>query len=107
MKSPTLTGTAGLTFSYIGGKPVDNDAGSTAASFIVRRGATCSGSGGGRGCTGGWTTLTASGTPTTTTAAVSGVSITSGASEADIVLGETASTNFGREKQFIYTRELY
>jgi aspartate 1-decarboxylase len=107
LKNPTLSGTADLTLNYIGGNPVDNDAGSTASSFIVRRGATCSGSGAGRACTGGWTTLTASGTPTTTQAAASGVSIASGAAEADVVAGEAASTKFSREKEFIYSRELY
>lgn len=104
LKNSTLAGTASLTLDYIGGSPVDNDSGVTVANFRVRRGATCSGSGASRSCTNGWSSIT-TGTPSSTTASTIGVSITGGASESDLAVGEVA--RFAREKEFIYSRERY
>ncbi|HET9404358.1 MAG TPA: hypothetical protein VFO57_07245, partial [Burkholderiales bacterium] len=106
LKGSTLNGTCTAAFNYIDGTPVDRDSGATAASFVIRRGATCSGSGGGRTCT-GWGLLTLSGAPNNTLATATGVSISSGDPESDFVVGEAAVTRFSREKEFIYTRELY
>lgn len=104
LKNPTLAGSAGLTLNYVSG---DNDSGTTPGNYVVRRGATCSGSGVSRTCTGGWSTFTPSPAATNLQAIVSGVSITSGASEADFAVGEATPPNFLRENEFIYSRELY
>ena len=106
LKGSTLSGTCTAAFIYINGTPVDRDSGATAANFIIRRGATCGGSGGGRACM-SWGPLTLSGVPTNTLATATGISISSGDPEADFAVGEVAITRFSREKEFIYTRELY
>jgi len=106
IKSSTVTGTYAATFNYISGTPTDLDSGVTASNFGIRRGTTCTLSGASRTCA-AWGGLTVSGTPTTTAATASGVTITSGDPEADFAIGEAVSSNFSREKQFIYTRELY
>ncbi|MNC84570.1 hypothetical protein D3C83_01270 [compost metagenome] len=54
-----------------------------------------------------WGPLTLSGVPTNTLATATGISISSGDPEADFAVGEVAITRFSREKEFIYTRELY
>jgi hypothetical protein len=106
VKSSTISGTYSAVLTYINGTPVDRDGGTTAASFVVRRGTGCSGSGGGRNCT-AWGPLTVSGTPTNTQAAATKISISSGDPEADLAVGEPVDTRFSREKEFIFTRELY
>jgi hypothetical protein len=106
VKNSTITGTYGAVLTYINGTPVDRDSGATAASFVMRRGTGCSGSGGGRTCT-AWGPITVSGTPNNTQAVATGVAISSGDPEADIGVGEPVSTRFAREKEFIFTRELY
>jgi MSHA biogenesis protein MshQ len=106
LKGSTLNGTCTAALTYISGIPVDRDSGATAANFIIRRGTTCSGSGGGRTCT-GWGLLTLSGVPNNTLATATGISISSGDPESDFVVGEVAITRFSREKEFIYSRELY
>lgn len=106
LKNSTLNGTYSAAFTYIDGVPVDRDSGAAAASFVIRRGATCSGSGGGRTCA-SWGPLILSGVPSNTLATATGISIASGDPESDFVVGEPASTRFTREKEFIYTRELY
>lgn len=106
VKNSTISGTYDAALTYINGNPVDRDSGATAASFVMRRGTGCSGSGGGRTCT-PWGPLTVSGTPSNTQAVATGVSISSGDPEADIGVGEAVDTRFAREKEFIFTRELY
>lgn len=102
--STTLVGTYTARFTYIAG---DND-GAGFANYRVRRGATCSGTGVSRTCT-PWGSLTILGIPTNTITDASGIAISAdGPAEADFSIGEAdPSTNFQREKQFIYTRELY
>lgn len=103
LKNWTLAGTCNVTLNYLA---ADVDGGATAASFVIRRGTGCSGSGPARTCP-SWTGLTVSGTPTTTQATASGVSISGAASEDDIALGEAFAARFSRENEFIYSRELY
>jgi hypothetical protein len=99
----TLTGTCNVTLNYLSS---DIDSGASASNFVIRRGASCSGSGGSRTCT-SWSALTVSGTPSTTQATASGVSISGAAADSDIVVGEFSAARFAREKEFIYSRELY
>lgn len=107
LKSSTATGTYTATFNYIDGTPVDRDAGATAAGFTIRRGASCTGTGVARTCS-PWVGMTVPPTPGNTQAGASGVTIVSGAAEADFVVGQLpAAGNFSRERQFIYTREFY
>ena len=106
VKNSTISGTYSAVLTYINGTPVDRDGGTTAANFVMRRGTGCSGSGGGRNCT-AWGPLTVSGTPTNTQAAATKISISSGDPEADLAVGEPVDTRFAREKEFIFTRELY
>jgi fibronectin-binding autotransporter adhesin len=107
LKNSTLAGNSSLTFNYINGTPVDRDAAATAGSFIIRRGASCTGSGAGRTCP-TWSLATLGAPPPSTTAATaSPVAVASGDPEADFAVGEGMLTNFVRERQFIYTREIY
>ena len=98
-----FTGTYTATFTYI--NPGDRDTGATVADMVIRRGSGCSGSGGARTCA-SWAATTLNGTPSVTQASASGISLVSGASEADFAIGEPTG-GFSREKQFIYTRETY
>jgi hypothetical protein len=104
LKNSNVAGTYTGTFTYVAG---DNDGG-TPANYRVRRGATCAGTGVARNCT-PWGSLTISGTPTNTVTSASGITITADTpAQADFSIGEAdASANLQREKQFIYTRELY
>lgn len=106
LKDSTMAGTATVTFNYIGGIPVDND--TVATPTRIRRASNCTGTGSTRTCA-PWLPLTVSGSPTSTQAVASGVSIAVGATaQSDVVIGDVdTSTNFLRERQFIYTRELY
>ncbi len=106
LKNSTLAGTYDVTLNYISGTPVDLDAGVTVGNFVIARGTSCSGAGALRTC-GTWSRPTLSGTPTSTQASATGISVASGDPEADFAVGEPASTKFTRERQFIYTRELY
>jgi hypothetical protein len=111
VKNPTLAGTYTASATYINGTPVDRASGVTVSgvnlpNVIIRKGSSCSGSGGSRTCS-AWAGTTLSGTPTTTQASASGISVASGAAESDLALGEPLSSNFARERQFIYTREQY
>jgi hypothetical protein len=111
VKNPTLAGTYTATSTYINGTPVDRASAVTVSgvnlpNVIVRKGSSCSGSGGSRTCS-AWAGTTLSGTPTTTQATASGISVASGAAESDLAIGEPLSSNFARERQFIYTREQY
>lgn len=104
LANSTLAGTYTARFTYIAG---DND-GAGFANYRLRRGAACAGTGVSRTCT-PWGSLTISGIPTNTITDASGIAISAdGPAEADFSIGEAdPSTNFQREKQFIYTRELY
>jgi hypothetical protein len=106
LKGSTLAGTCSATLNYINGTPVDRDATAIAANFILRRGANCTGSGAARACT-SWSQPALGGVPTTTQAQATGLVIASGDPEADLVVGELLDMRFVRERQFIYTRELY
>jgi hypothetical protein len=77
-------------FTFVAG---DLDAGAATGAFLIRR---YSG--------GTWSTVTA-GTRTGTTTQGTGLLLTTG--YGDFALGEAANTNFGRERQFIYSREQY
>ena len=105
LKNSTISGTYDAVLTYIDGTPVDRDAGATAASFIMRRGTGCGGSGGGRNCT-AWGPLNVSGR-SNTQAVATGIPISSADPEADLGVGEPVDTRFSREKEFIFTRELY
>lgn len=89
--------TFSATFNYVAG---DLDGGATAANFVIARGGTCS-IGPPRTCV-TWATTTPSPAPTTTTASASGFG-----AFGDFAIGEPKDPNFSREKEFIYTRELY
>jgi hypothetical protein len=106
LKGSTLAGTSSATLNYINGTPVDRDATAIAANFIIRRGASCSGSGAARTCT-TWSQPALGGVPTTTQAQATGLVIASGDPESDLAAGELLDLRFLRERQFIYTRELY
>jgi hypothetical protein len=111
LKTSTITGTYTATYAYVAGD-IDGGAngvtvlGTSLPFVIVRRGSTCSGSGGARTCS-SWAPTTPSGVSTTTTASASGIAISNGDPEADFVVGETGISSQSRERQFIYTRELY
>jgi hypothetical protein len=112
MKNPTLAGTYTALFNYVNGSPVDRDSGAAASNMVIEQGSTCSGTGGGRTCS-TWAARTTrssdcvSGTPSTTSACALSISVASGGAESDFALGEPVAANFARERQFIYTRELY
>jgi fibronectin-binding autotransporter adhesin len=102
LKNSTVAGTYTATFNYVAG---DIKAGSTQANFIAASGQNCTGSGGARTCS-PWASP-ASTNPSGTSTRATGNSIASGAADIDFAVGEVANTNFARERQFIYTRELY
>lgn len=102
LKNPTVGGTYTATFAYVS---ADIRAGSTQANFVAARGQNCSGSGAARTCS-PWGSP-ASANPTGTSTQATGNSIASGSADYDFAIGEIASSNFARERQFIYTREVY
>jgi len=102
LKGSTVAGTYTATLNYVGG---DIPVGATQANFIAVRGQNCTGSGASRTCS-PWSSP-ASTNPTGTSTQATGNSITSGALDTDFAVGEVANSNFARERQFIYTRELY
>jgi hypothetical protein len=99
----TSPGVYNLTLNYLS---TDVDGGSSASNFKVARGESCTTSGGVRTCN-PWGSLTVSGTPTTTQAASTGALLMVKDLEADFVVGEPVAPRFVRQKEFIYTRELY
>jgi hypothetical protein len=99
----TSPGVYSVTANYLS---TDLDGGSTAANFKIARGETCTTSGGVRTCN-PWGSLTVSGTPTTTQATSTGALLMVKDLEADLVVGEAVAPRFVRQKEFIYTRELY
>ena len=108
LKGSTVAGTFSATVNYINGTPVDLDAGVTVGNFVVARGAICNGSGVSRSCSTTWTRPTLGGVPTAIQATVTGMSISNSPTiESDFVVGEPATARFAREREFIYTRELY
>lgn len=102
LKGSTIAGTYTGTFTYVSG---DVKAGSTQANFIAAGGLNCTGSGGGRTCS-PWTSPVST-NPTTTSTRATGNSIANGSLDIDFAVGEVANSNFARERQFIYTREVY
>jgi hypothetical protein len=102
LKGSTVAGTYTGTFNYVSG---DIKAGAVQANFIAASGQNCTGSGAARSCS-PWASP-ASTNPTGTSTRATGNSIASGALDTDFAVGELANTNFARERQFIYTRELY
>jgi hypothetical protein len=102
VKDATLAGTYDVTVNYIA---TDLDSGATATNFVIGRGTGCTGSGVTLTCP-VWTQF-ATGTHTTTQADTTGITITAGAAEEDLVVGEAATPRFSREKEFVYTRERY
>jgi hypothetical protein len=99
----TSPGVYNVTVNYLS---TDVDGGSTASNFKISRGESCTTSGGVRTCN-PWGSLTISGTPSTTQAASSGALLMVKDLEADFVVGEAVAPRFVRQKEFIYTRELY
>lgn len=73
--------------------PADDDGGADPANYTIKRYAAST-----------WTGCTV-GTRTATSTGATGLSLAAG--YGDFALGEPAIVNFSREKQFIYTRELY
>jgi hypothetical protein len=102
IKNTTAVGTFDATFNYLS---TDLDAGVTAASMVIARGGTCTGSGAGRSCSTTWSRPTMGGSPTTTQATATGLA--TGVTESDFAVGQPAPVRFSREKEFIFTRELY
>jgi hypothetical protein len=102
LKNPTVAGTYTATLNYVSD---DIKVGASQPSFIAARGQNCTGSGAGRACS-PWSSPTTTNPTGTSTQAISN-SITSGALDTDFAVGEVANSNFARERQFIYTRELY
>jgi len=102
LKGSTVAGTYTATFTYVSG---DIKVGATQANFIAAGGLNCTGSGALRTCS-PWTSP-ASSNPTSTSTRATGNSIANGSLDIDFAVGEVANTNFVRERQFIYTRELY
>jgi hypothetical protein len=103
LKDSGVAGTYTAVFSYAS---TDND-GVDASAYTARRGSNCVGTGVARNCT-PWGSLTVS-APSLTSITASGITITADSPlQADFSIGNAdPSTNFQREKQFIYTRELY
>ena len=83
-------GTYGSTFTFVAG---DLDAGAATAAFVVVR------------YSAGTWSATTTGTRTGTTTQATGLG--AGTGYGDFAVGEPASSNFARERQFIYTREVY
>lgn len=83
-------GTYSATFNFLAG---DVDAGAATGSFVVVRYSS-----------GTWS-ATATGTRTGTSAQAT--ALAAGSGYGDFAAGEAAPSNFAREQQFIYTRELY
>jgi hypothetical protein len=102
LKNTTLVGTFNATFNYLA---ADLDGGTTAASMVIARGATCAGSGLGRSCSNTWSRPALGGAPSTTQATATGMD--TGVTESDFAIGELVPVRFSREKEFIFTRELY
>ena len=102
LKGSTVAGTYTATFTYVAG---DIKAGSTQANFIAASGQNCTGSAGTRTCS-PWAAPTST-NPTGTSTRATGNSILNGSLDIDFAVGEAGSSNFARERQFIYTREVY
>ena len=105
LTNSAVAGTFTGTFTYVAG---DNDTLGSGASYRVRRGSNCVGTGTTRTCQ-PWLGLAVPSSASDTQTVVPGVSIAVGAlAENDLAIGALdPSTNFQRERQFIYTRELY
>ncbi len=103
LTNPSVSGTYNATFTYL---LADIPSGLTPST--VARGEACATSTtnpGGRNCN-PWG-LMASGTPTTTQASASGMLVVAGDRDADFAIGQTVTARFVRQKEFIYSRELY
>jgi hypothetical protein len=81
-------GNYGATFTFL--NPTDLDGGAATAAFVVKRYAS-----------GSWSSTTNGAHTATSTQALGLIGY------GDFALGEETSANFARERQFIYTRELY
>lgn len=90
--------TATTTLTYLA---TDIDAGAAVASFVAALGSSCSGSGAARTCS-AWTTYLPGVTPTSTQIVFGGV-----AAFGDVAVGVASNSNFSREPEFVYTREVY
>jgi fibronectin-binding autotransporter adhesin len=102
LKNSTVVGTYTVTLNYVS---TDIKAGSAQANFVVARGQNCSGAGALRTCS-PWG-LPASTNPSGTSTRATGNAIASGSPDFDFAVGEVANSNFARERQFIYVREVY
>ena len=102
LKGSTVAGTYTGTFNYVS---ADIKVGATQANFVAASGQNCTGTGAARSCS-PWASP-ASTNPTGTSTQATGNSIANGSLDIDFAVGEVANTNFARERQFIYTRELY
>jgi len=102
LKGSTIAGTYTGTFNYVSG---DIKLGATQANFVAASGQNCTGTGAARSCS-PWVSPTST-NPTGTSTRATGNSIANGSLDIDFAVGEVANTNFARERQFIYTREVY
>jgi hypothetical protein len=99
LKNSTAAGTYDVTLFYLAG---DLDSG---APTHVARGAACATSGGVRTCN-PWGRYSGS-VSGNSIATSSGLLVVTGDPDADLVTGQSATPRFTRQKEFIYTRELY
>ncbi len=99
-----------LTFTPIGGSPVDHDNTANVGSYITQRyeisGGACDPADAGYTGAGSWNNTTATGTQTTTRIAATGIG-TFGNVCSHFAHGRSAVAGFSREPQWIYQRELY
>lgn len=105
LKDSTLSGSFDATLNFA--DPADLDPGVTPASLRVWLGADCVGDDDSRTCI-PWQLPAPAGAPSATQASAAGLVLDAGGEDTDLAVGESdPSKNFQREKQFIYTRELY
>lgn len=101
LKNSTLAGIFSASPTYLAG---DLDALATYPNFSVSRGATCSGT---RTCASWAIQSLGAPAPSATQVTATALSMTSGAAESDLAVGEPTLPRVTREKEFVFTRELY
>lgn len=103
-------GGATLAFMPIGGSPVDHDNTANVGSYLTQcyeiSGGACDPADGGYTGAGSWNTTTATGAQTTTSIAATGIG-TFGSNCSHFAHGRGTVSNFSREPEWIYQRELY
>lgn len=102
LKNSTLAGVFSGTATYVAG---DLDAAASYPNFSVSRGATCTS--GPRNCASWAIQSLGAPAPSATQITATAMSMTSGAAESDLAVGEPTLPRAMREKEFIFTREMY